>query len=90
MKISRKFVKEYVSSFYVFGGQIDKDDIVDGSYTIVDTMLTAKGVQAIKEGTFEHPSFKIFLEGGAGWGIAYPYKAERGRGKNEALEKRNN
>ena len=50
MKVSRKFVKEYVSSFCVFGGQIDK---------------TEKKMQE-------------------------EIQAERGRGKNEALEKRNN
>ena len=74
MKVSRRFIKEYVDSFYGFGGQINKQDLVNGDFTILDTNLTANGIGAIKEGSYEGRGFMILIANGHGWGTAWLYE----------------
>ena len=48
MKVSKKFIEEYVSSFSGYGGQISKEDLVSGDFTISDTTLTKSNIDSIK------------------------------------------
>lgn len=73
MKVSKKFVKEYVATIYAFGGQIDKDDVVEGKFAIKNTSLTASSINKIKAGDWDKKRFMILLDGGAGWGDAVIY-----------------
>ena len=80
MKVSKKFIEEYVSSFNCFGGQICKEDLVNGDFTISDTTLTRNNICDIKSGLSTLEKFRILVANGHcrilvanghGWGTAW-------------------
>lgn len=71
MKVSKKFIEEYVSSFSGYGGQINKEDLVNGDFTICDTTLTKSDIESIKSYNNPVKKFMILVANGHGWGTAW-------------------
>jgi hypothetical protein len=87
VRISKKWIREHVEEISAFGGQINKEDVLDSCR--IDRpcggFLTDLNSEGIENAETKEIRFFILIPG-IGWGTAYSYPSEEERWEREMVK----